>query len=204
MTRAKSPLALAASFALVCLIATRAAAQDPAVKEQARALNDRGTAEYRLGYYDKAASLYEEAYRLLPDPALLYNVGQAYRMAGQRDKALIAYKSYLRTSAPDAPNRDLARKRIEELEVAGAAAGAPATGPSARPVQLQPMDMPVGPPALVGATPAERPRQDGPSRRWWLWGAVGALVVGGVATAVVLAGRPRDATPGSVGIGVVP
>jgi tetratricopeptide (TPR) repeat protein len=173
-------------------------AQDPAVKEQARALNDRGTAEYRLGYYDKAASLYEEAYRLLPDPALLYNVGQAYRMAGQRDEALNAYKSYLRTSAPEAPNRDFARKRIEELEAAGAAPASALT----RPVQLQPTDMPVGPPTLVGSPTAahDQPR----SRRWWLWGAVGALVVGGVATAVILASRPLDPSRGSAGIEVVP
>jgi tetratricopeptide (TPR) repeat protein len=197
--RAKSPLAVALALTLVCLLAGRAAAQDPAVKEQARALNDRGTAEYRLGYYDKAASLYEEAYRLLPDPALLYNIGQAYRMAGQRDKALVAYRSYLRTSAPDAPNRDLAQKRVDELEAAGA-------GTLSRPVQLLPTDMPVGPtdtPALVGVTRVER-APDGSGRRWWLWGAVGALVVGGVATAVVLAGRPRDPTRGSAGIGVVP
>lgn len=198
MPRAKSPLAVALSCALVCLIAGRAMAQDPAVKEQARALNDRGTAEYRLGYYDKAASLYEEAYRLLPDPALLYNVGQAYRMAGQRDKALNAYKSYLRTSAPEAPNRDFARKRIEELEAAGAAPASALT----RPVQLQPTDMPVGPPTLVGSPTAahDQPR----SRRWWLWGAVGALVVGGVATAVILASRPLDPSRGSAGIEVVP
>lgn len=192
MNRARSPIALA--ILLTCLTAGRAAAQDPAVKEQARALNDRGTAEYRLGYYDKAANLYEEAYRLLPDPALLYNVGQAYRMAGQRDKALNAYKSYLRTSTPDAPNRDLARKRVEELEAAVAV--------PARTVNLQPADMPMGP-SLVAVPPAG-PANDQPKRRWWLWGAVGALVVGGVATAIVLAGRPLDPASGSAGVAVVP
>jgi tetratricopeptide (TPR) repeat protein len=190
-------------------MAGRAAAQDPrpasAAREQARALYERGTTEYRLGYFDEAARIYEQAYRLLPDAALLYDVGQAYRFAGQREKALVAYRSYLRTSAPDAPKREAARKFVEDL------AGAPAApGPAAaisRPVRLEAVDLPVGPPALVAA-PSRGAANGAPPPvgrpRWWLWGALGALVVGGVATTVVLAGRPHAPMSGSVGVAEVP
>ena len=85
-------------------------------EEAARAEVAAGTAAYNLGYYDDAARHYEEAYRQVPDPALLFNIGQAYRLAGKPDRAITAYRSYLRTAPADAANRGQVEKRIPELE----------------------------------------------------------------------------------------
>lgn len=50
-------------------------------------------------------------------PELLFNLGQAYRLGGKPDRALTAYKSYLREAAPDAPNLDQVKRHVTDLEV---------------------------------------------------------------------------------------
>jgi len=64
-------------------------------KKQARQLYKEGVAAYDLGHYEEAADKYEKAYRLSPDPALLFNSAQAYRLAGSKQRALDLYKSFL-------------------------------------------------------------------------------------------------------------
>ena len=71
-----------------------------------------GTAAYNLGYYEDAARHYEEAYRQVPDPVLLLDIGQAYRLAGKPDRAITAYRSYLRTAPADVANRAQVERRI--------------------------------------------------------------------------------------------
>src|SRR5436309_8446403 len=61
----------------------------------------RGTRAYDLGHFNEAAVEYEKAYEAKENPALLYNLGQAYRGLGDHQKALNAYRAYLR-NAPDA------------------------------------------------------------------------------------------------------
>jgi hypothetical protein len=85
-------------------------------REAARIATKQATAAYNLGHYDEASSLYEEAYKRVPDPVLLYNVGQSYRQADKLDKALTAYRSYLRTAPDDAPNRGRVEAWVRELE----------------------------------------------------------------------------------------
>ncbi len=75
----------------------------------------RGTKLYNLGHYLEAAQEYEAAYQAKDSPALLYNLGQAYRAAEQPDKALAAYKAYLR-NVPGAENRDEVVAFIETLK----------------------------------------------------------------------------------------
>ena len=84
-------------------------------QDEAREHYRRGTAAYNLGKYTEAAHEYELAYEATLDAALLFNVGQAYRLAGDRKKALTAYRSYVR-SAPDGDRRELAEARIREIE----------------------------------------------------------------------------------------
>ena len=75
----------------------------------------RGTMLYDLQRYDEAAKEYEAAYELKQDPALLFNIGQAYRFAGNYGKAIGAFKSYLRR-VPGASNHDEVEGRIAEME----------------------------------------------------------------------------------------
>jgi tetratricopeptide (TPR) repeat protein len=85
-------------------------------EDAARTKVSEATAAYNLGYYEDAAHHYEEAYRLILDPALLFNIGQAYRLAGKPERAITAYRSFLRTHTEDTPHRIQAEKRIQELE----------------------------------------------------------------------------------------
>jgi hypothetical protein len=81
-------------------------------REQVR----QGTAAYNLGHFEEAAQAYEEAYRLVQDPALLFNIGQSHRQAHKPDKAVLSYRAFLRTAQPEDPNRALAEKRVAELQ----------------------------------------------------------------------------------------
>jgi hypothetical protein len=150
-----------------------------------------GSVEYALGHFPAAATHYEEAYRRLQDPALLFNVAQARRLAGQREGALAAYRAYLRTAGPNAPDRDLAHKRITELEAPSGAAGVPLAPP------------PTDAPSSLLDAPA-RSTADEKQTSWWLWGATGVLIVGaGVAAILVLANRTPDVIGGKDGAVVI-
>src|SRR5438876_12391154 len=64
--------------------------------EEARAYVEKATAEYALNKYAAAAENFEKAFELKPDPALLYNAAQSYRLAGKTERALALYESFLR------------------------------------------------------------------------------------------------------------
>lgn len=80
----------------------------------AKAMFDRATVQFRLGQFHDAAMTYQKVYELHHDPDLLYNCAQSFRLAGEREKALLFYKNYL-AAKPDAENRDEVRMRIEAL-----------------------------------------------------------------------------------------
>lgn len=219
-----------------------AAAKD-AYEEALRAFN--------LGQWDEAVVGFQRSYRLSGDAALLFNIAQAQRQAGNVKEAIRAYKAFLREK-PDTPQREMIEAKLKELETASAAKAAtaaaqPVTGPpSPPPAPLVPtapavpahapglaspaVDEPTQPPAAPGpvssivapiAPPASWPASDGQAAapassldlrqqpqnkdevvasdsgpRWWLWTGIGAAVVAGVVTAVILStrGTQRDGT----------
>src|ERR1700748_3457297 len=59
-----------------------------------------GTKLFDIGHYLEAAREYEKAYEAKEDPALLFNIGQAYRGAGDYTDAIRAFRSFVRRS-PD-------------------------------------------------------------------------------------------------------
>src|SRR5262245_15108153 len=91
-------------------------AATPQEMEAARASARRAEAAYNLGHYAEAAGEFEAAYRILLDPALLFNVAQSWRLANQPDKALTVYRSYLRTAPANADKRQEAQRWQQELE----------------------------------------------------------------------------------------
>jgi tetratricopeptide (TPR) repeat protein len=93
-----------------------------AAREHAR----RATIEYNLGHFDEAVTEYEAAYKLALDPAMLFNIAQAHRLGGHPERALAAYKAYLRTAPPGARGRKQAEKWRDELERAHPTPAAPA------------------------------------------------------------------------------
>ena len=66
--------------------------------EAAREHTQRATVAYNLGHFDEAVEAFEAAYKLVLDPALLFNVAQAHRLGGRPERALATYKAYLRTA----------------------------------------------------------------------------------------------------------
>jgi tetratricopeptide (TPR) repeat protein len=105
---------LAVVLATGPLLAGRAQAGN---EEDARAYLDKATAAYALNKYAVAAENFEKAFELKPDPALLYNAAQAWRLAGNKERALALYESYLRVY-PANDKRATVEARIKDLKQA--------------------------------------------------------------------------------------
>jgi hypothetical protein len=128
-------------------------------KNAARAEWRQGNVAYNLGHFDDAAKHFEAAYKLVQDPASLFNIAQSYRMGGKLDQALDLYRAFLRTTSADAPNRDTAERFVQAVKRKlekrkGAAPIAPPEAVPAKKPTPAPLTMPT-PPAV--ATPVETP-----------------------------------------------
>jgi hypothetical protein len=104
----------ASCLTLLCvLFSAQVAAADDRTSAREHYLN--GKKAFELGQFDEAVNEYAAAYRLRDDPALLYNLGQAHRLAGHASEAVHFYKVYL-NRMPSAPNREEVITKIAELE----------------------------------------------------------------------------------------
>ena len=95
-------------------IAPVRAADDPAAAEAKRHYEE-GTKAFNLGEYPRAIAEFKATYNAKPDPLLLYNIAQSYRLAGDASQGLFFYKSFLR-NMPDAANRKEVEAQIRKLE----------------------------------------------------------------------------------------
>jgi len=112
---------------VVCLLAlvmastsARAAAptgSDEALAAEARKHYEEGTKAFNLAEFPRAIAEFKAAYNAKPDPLLLFNIAQAFRLGGDDAQALLFYKSFLR-NMPDAPNRKEVEARIRTLDKA--------------------------------------------------------------------------------------
>ena len=84
-------------------------------KQQAKEHYEMATRFYDVGKYGEAIAEYEQAYLLIEDAALLFNIGQAYRLWDRSEDAIRAYKNFLRRR-PEASNRADVEKKISDLE----------------------------------------------------------------------------------------
>jgi tetratricopeptide (TPR) repeat protein len=123
-------------------------------KAAAREHYDKGTTYYDLGKYRDAAQEFEAAYEAKKDPAFLYNLAQSYRLAGDPERALHFYRTYLRY-VPKAPNRADIEEQIKALEQKVATQGPSTEPPSAAatpppgataPLPPPPSETPTAPP----------------------------------------------------------
>ena len=183
---------------LVGVIRPALAAEEDA--NQAQLHLRRAAAASDLGNYADAAKEYEAAYMKNPDGNLLTLVGQAWQQAGDRQKALTAFRSCVRL-APDGEQRTLCDAKVRELEYQPSIA--PATGPAMpgqAPMGMMPLATPPPPPpapvyvaprapapAFATCPPCARaPVQPNPAPFLIV---LGALVVVGVVVGVLYAGR---------------
>jgi hypothetical protein len=169
--------------ALLAATTATARGEDP---NSAKAHFVRGTKLYDLGRYLEAAKEYEATYEIKDDPALLFNIGQAYRLGKQYPDAIRAYKSFLRR-APESQQRGQIEgylKTMQDEVDRQEAAKTPTVAPTVAPTPT-PTPTPMAAPAPAQT---ERPIY----KKWWLWTIVGGVVVAGVVVGVtvgVLASR---------------
>jgi tetratricopeptide (TPR) repeat protein len=202
---AKPGLGWSGAVLIAALLGASSSAK--ADRNEARKAYDAATAAFGLGHYAEAAEKYEKAFSMHPDPALLYNCAQAYRLAGNRARALELYRNYVRLY-PDRSNAEEARSQVAALSKAiddeKQAAVVPPAAQTAAPVMGSPPPVST-PPALstsaasssvpvsqtVAAGIATGPSAEPPSHgsHTWIWIAAGAAVVVGATVAILLATR---------------
>lgn len=99
---------------VVLLASAPSFARPPSVAEQARALSDEGLEHFRQHAYAEAIASFQRSYAMSPLPALLFDMAQAYRLAGDCDSALQYYRRYAE-AAPAGGNRDVLDGRIRDM-----------------------------------------------------------------------------------------
>lgn len=148
-----------------------------------------GKKAYEEEKYEEAVLHYEVAYEVSKLAPILFNIAQCHRKLGDWEKAAGFYNRYLTTATPPIPNEELARQMLAEMQLkaetekarrqqeAAKAAPPPEVPREALPVQQ--------PPVAV-----EEEKSESVAGKWWLWTAVGGVVVAGTVTAIVLATNP--------------
>ncbi len=176
-----------ALLATCLLLAPSRAGAETTAAVRAEAHYKAGSAFLAIREYDKAIVDFLEAYRLLPLPDLLFNIGQTYRMKGtpaDRQSAAQYYRRYLK-ARPEGAGAAEAREHLAAIE----------RDPPVPIVAAPPA--PAEPPARVQLVAPPPPRVP-LHRRPALWGGVAAalvVVVVGVTVGVVVSGAPRYPNP---------
>ena len=111
-------IALSCGLAALLLVSgppAHAMQLSPDQKQEILQHYERATRAYDIQKYSEAVEEYQKAYEIGGDPAMLYNVAQAFRLNDQVSEALHAYRRYLQRS-PNARNRADVERKIGELE----------------------------------------------------------------------------------------
>jgi tetratricopeptide (TPR) repeat protein len=194
--------ALAVALALLMIVPAWSAssaprkppvAHDPKLEKLARTHFEAAEKAFNVGRFEEALAEYQQAYDALPLPAFVFNIAQCHRNLANTEQAIFFYQRFLSLD-PEAGNRAVVedliaeqQRRQQETE----AARAPALPQPAAPVELNasPATALAAPaPARVASLPAVNPDKPRPSRispRWWLFGALGVALLGGVTLLLV-------------------
>lgn len=186
--------------------------------------------DFAAGRYDDALELFAKLYAETLNPVYLRNIGRCHQKLRHPDKAIDAFKDYLakgkKISADERAEINGYIKDMEALRDEQAKQQQPpppvvaATPQTATPPPVQPLppaggEPPAYPPQGDPYMPAgQQPAgalvtQPGPApeaasspfyTRWWFWPIVGAAVVGGVVTAVVLSSGTDKPACSAMGI----
>lgn len=88
------------------------------IPNKARELAEKGRKHHDAGDYAAAVAAFKEAYVLAPSPSLLFNIAQAYRLAGNCDESAWMYRRFLDTD-PRGTQRQLAETHLGAVEKCG-------------------------------------------------------------------------------------
>jgi len=199
---------------LVLLLACLGRPALAASSKDAKKIYEEATAAFGLGKYAVAAERYEAAFAIRPDPALLYNAAQSFRLAGNKQRALELYRNYVRLYS-DGSNADDARGHVaalkKEIEEAAGVHPAPASpvtplspampppvesvpaAPAPVPAAVPPAPAPGNGVATLTTSGAPSDEQRPLTQKVWFWVAVGAGAV--VLTTVLLLATRSETFP---------
>ena len=183
------PRSLVAALVAVSLGAAPAWASDKIDAKERKA-----RVECAAGNYAEGVRLLAELWVTTGDANWLYNQGRCYEQSGQNDLAASRFREYLR-KAPSLPAEhvEAVNRRIDELQRQASNRAAPAptvinlVSPAPPPAQTPTPAQGIDRSAELVTAPQPAPVSDSPVyARWWFWTGIGAVVVGGVVTAVLL------------------
>jgi hypothetical protein len=112
----RRPVLLSLTFAVIAVLSAAARPTWAQDTSRAKQLFQDGTTFFDLGQFDKAIEAWQQGYKEKPDPGFLYNIAQAYRLAGDPQKAIFFYRGYLRNSPPHVHNRAEVEQKIAALQ----------------------------------------------------------------------------------------
>jgi hypothetical protein len=141
----------------------------------------------------------------------IYNQARCLEQNGQNAQSILLFREYLR-KAPNLSPADSAevQKRIDDLQAAidhraaptpstvpspsaSERSGTAAIPPSAAATTGAPASDPLG---IAQSAPPPEPQESSPAyKRWWFWSGIGAVVAGGVVTAIVLSSKSAPKSP---------
>jgi len=93
---------------VLAIIALAGSVATAAPTPESKAAMTEGQRLFRAGQYLDSVASFEHAYAIDPDPAYLFDIAQAYRLAKECAKALEFYDRFLH-EVPDPPNADKIR-----------------------------------------------------------------------------------------------
>ena len=195
MTRAR----FAAVMTAAVLLPSMAAAATSEAEREARTHFQAGEARFKAGAFDEALAEYQKGYQAKPLPGFLVNIAQCQRRLGDLKSARATYQKFVLV-APDSPLIPQVRSMMAEIDAllekeqekppAETVTEEKPKPEAPPPAATPPLEAPA--PVLVAAAPAPAPAPASTGHRWWLWGALGAVVVGGAITAVALSTGGTD------------
>ena len=195
MTRAR----FAAVMTAAVLLPSLAAAATSEAEREARTHFQAGEARFKAGAFDEALAEYQKGYQAKPLPGFLVNIAQCQRRLGDLKSARATYQKFVLV-APDSPLIPQVRSMMAEIDAllekeqekppAETVTEEKPKPEAPPPAATPPLEAPA--PVLVAAAPAPAPAPAPTGHRWWLWGALGAVVVGGAITAVALSTGGTD------------
>ena len=179
-----------------------------------------GRALYAKGKYAEALDVFATLFADRADPIYLRNIGRCHQKMGHPTESIDAFREYLRRARVIPSERAEIEGFIREMEdlkarttkgsaerSTGPEDKSPPKGTDAPPTAQAKVPPPAAPAPVmlvVAAPPPAVDMADGRSttpltHRWWFWAAIGAVVVGAAATAVILGSRGGADRPGCPG-----
>ena len=197
----RAPLLSSMLVAAVAIVA-RAPEAHADDKAKAKALYEEGLKHYNLAEWTDAIKAWKESYLISKKPLLLFNIGQAYRLAGDCKQAMTFYDSYQREE-PNPRNQnelDQALALCKDKPV-----DKPIVKPIVKPIEKpldKPIDKPVDKPAdqpaagtvtaqpIDGASgPVDAPSSGGGLRKIGIGVGAAGVVLGGLGVYFALDAR---------------